>query len=350
MGAATGASRAEKQRAVNPLPHVPAIGKTRTMVFIGFHASHEQLPPSTLLDAVVRAEQAGFDGAMCSDHLAPWSATQGESGYAWSWLGAALASTAFSLGVVTAPGQRYHPVITAQAVATLEEMFPGRFWAALGSGEAMNEHVTGDPWPPKSRRNERLAASVDAIRDLLAGREVTRDGPITVHRARIWSRPATPPPLFAAAVTSETAGWAAAWADGLVTVSQPREVLDDVVSAYRDAGGRGPCILQAHIALEDSESAVTEVLREQWRHPAIPGSLWDIEQPEEFDELAGDPTDEQLRRGAIASADPVEVAERVADLVSAGFERVYLHGVGTDQSAFLDRAERTLLPTLRGAQ
>ena len=134
------------------LPGLPPRDQTRRMVFLGFHASHEQLPPSRLLAAVTRAESAGFDGAMCSDHLAPWGVRQGESGYAWSWLGAALASTSFSLGLVTAPGQRYHPVITAQAIATLEEMFPGRFWAALGSGEAVNEHVTGDPWPPKEDR------------------------------------------------------------------------------------------------------------------------------------------------------------------------------------------------------
>ena len=125
------------------------------MVFIGYHASHEQVPPSSLLTAVVRAEEIGFDGAMCSDHLAPWGIAQGESGYAWTWLGAALASTSFSLGVVTAPGQRYHPVISAQAIATIEEMFPGRFWAAMGSGEAVNEHVTGDDWPPKQQRNAR---------------------------------------------------------------------------------------------------------------------------------------------------------------------------------------------------
>src|SRR5690606_4530716 len=143
--------------------------------------SHEQLPPSRLLDAVVAAEAAGFDGAMCSDHLAPWGLDQGESGFAWSWLGAALASTSFSLGVVTAPGQRYHPVIAAQAIGTLEEMFPGRFWAALGSGEAVNEHVTGDPWPPKSDRNARLEQSAEVIRELLAGREVSRTGLIDVH-------------------------------------------------------------------------------------------------------------------------------------------------------------------------
>ena len=89
------------------------------MADIGFHASHEQLPPSALLTAVQRAEQAGFDAAMCSDHLSPWSRSQGHSGYAWSWLAAALATTSLRFGVVTAPGQRYHPAIAAQNIATL---------------------------------------------------------------------------------------------------------------------------------------------------------------------------------------------------------------------------------------
>lgn len=319
------------------------------MVLIGYHASHEQLPPGRLLAAVIRAEEAGFDAAMCSDHLAPWGVRQGESGYAWSWLGAALASTSFSFGVVTAPGQRYHPVITAQAIATLEEMFPGRFWAALGSGEAVNEHVTGDAWPPKSRRNERLMQSVDVIRSLLAGDEVTRSGEIEVHRARVWSLPATPPPLLGAAVTAETAAWAAGWADGLATVAQPRDVLEGVLAAYRDAGGRGPRALQVHIALEDSEEAALAVARDQWRHSVIRESLWDIEQPEDFDALAGDPTDDALRAGAILGSDAAQVAERIAELVRLGFDRVYLHGIGPDQSRFLERAERELLPAVRRA-
>ncbi len=319
------------------------------MSFIGFHASHEQLPPSRLLEAVVQAEAAGFDGAMCSDHLAPWSVAQGESGFAWSWLGAALASTSFSLGVVTAPGQRYHPVITAQAIATLEEMYPGRFWAALGSGEAMNEHVTGDPWPPKPERNARLEASVDTIRRLIDGEEVTRADAVTVHRARVWSRPDVPSPLFGAAVTAETAAWLAGWADGLATVAQPPDILADVVKAYRDAGGRGPAVLQVHVAFEQTDREAIAVVRDQWRHTAIEGSLWDIEQPEDFDALAGDPSDDQLRRGALVSTDAAELAERIAALAGLGFDRIYLHSIGPDQSAFLARAESELLPALRRA-
>lgn len=325
----------------------PRPGQTCGMVFVGYHASHEQVPPSRLLEAVIRAEQVGFDGAMCSDHLAPWGIKQGQSGYAWSWLGAALAATSFTLGVVTAPGQRYHPVISAQAIATLEEMFPGRFWAAMGSGEAVNEHVTGAAWPPKKRRNARLEQSVRVIRDLLAGREVSHAGEITVHRARVWSLPAAAPPLLGAAVTAETAAWLAGWANGLATVAQPPEVLDGVVRAYVGAGGRGPRVLQVHVSLEDTEDAALAVAREQWPHSAITQSLWDIEQPEDFDALAGEPTDEQLRNGALISDDADELAERIAGLVSLGFDRVYVHGISTDQSAFLDRAEADLLPALR---
>src|SRR3954466_16012942 len=150
------------------------------MTDYGIHASHEQIPPAELLAAVVAAERAGFDAAMCSDHFSPWSARQGQSGFAWSWLGAALQATDLSFGIVNAPGQRYHPAIIAQAIGTLGAMYPGRFWAALGTGEASNEHITGARWPRKDLRNARLRECVDIIRALLAGEEVTHPGLVTV--------------------------------------------------------------------------------------------------------------------------------------------------------------------------
>ena len=157
---------------------------------IGIHASHEQIAPSRLLAAVRHAEAAGFGAAMCSDHFSPWSVRQGESGFAWSWLGAALEATDLSLGCVNAPGQRYHPAIVAQAAATLAEMYPGRFWVALGSGEASNEHITGAPWPDKATRTARLRECVDVMRALFAGEVVDHDGLVTVDRARLWTLPA----------------------------------------------------------------------------------------------------------------------------------------------------------------
>jgi coenzyme F420-dependent glucose-6-phosphate dehydrogenase len=97
---------------------------------VGIHCSHEQHPPSDLLRYVRHAAERGFTAAMCSDHFHPWSERQGQSGFAWSWLGAALEATRMSLGIVCAPGQRYHPAIIAQATATLGEMYPDRFWLA----------------------------------------------------------------------------------------------------------------------------------------------------------------------------------------------------------------------------
>ena len=319
------------------------------MVFIGYHASHEQLPPSVLLDAVRRAEDAGFDGAMCSDHLAPWSPRQGESGFAWSWLGAALGATSFSLGVVNAPGQRYHPVIIAQAIATLEEMFPGRFWAALGSGEAMNEHITGDDWPAKDDRNARLAESVDIIRRLLAGEFVSHHGHVRVHDARVWSRPASPPPLLGAAATAPTAGWLAGWADGLATVAQSPDALQEIVDQYRGNGGRGPAVLQVHVSLAPSDGEALAIAKDQWRNGLVsPPQCWDLAQPEAFDEAAGEPPDDKMREAVLVAEDAGELADRIAALARIGFDRVYLHHVGKDQDRFLERAEAELLPRLRG--
>ena len=151
------------------------------MPLIGFHCSHEQIRPSRLLADVQEAEAAGFGAAMSSDHFSPWSERQGESGFAWSFLGAALQATELPFGVVNAPGQRYHPAIVAQAAASLAELFPERLWLALGSGEASNEHITGEPWPNKATRNARLRECVDVMRALFAGEVVDHDG-LVAHR------------------------------------------------------------------------------------------------------------------------------------------------------------------------
>ena len=72
-------------------------------------------------------------------------------------------------------------------------MFRGRFWVALGTGQASNERITGERWPPKPVRNARLEECVDVIRALFAGETVSHDGLVKVDRARSWTRPEPPP-------------------------------------------------------------------------------------------------------------------------------------------------------------
>ena len=317
------------------------------MTVIGVHASHEQVHPSALLAAVQHAEESGFTAAMCSDHFSPWGSSQGHSGFAWSWLGAALQATGLPFGVVNAPGQRYHPAVIAQAIGTLEAMFPGRFWVALGTGEASNEHITGGGWPRKSVRNARLRECVDVIRALLAGEEVSRDGLVTVDRARLWTLPKSPPPLIGTAVSVETAAWVAGWADGLATVAQPADHLRRMVDAYRSAGGRGPLVVQVHLSYASDEDSALRIAHEQWRTNVFaPPLCWDIDSVETFDEAAKHVPLEAMRDSVQISADPDRHAAWLHDLADIGFDEIYLHHVGQEQQEFLDVFGAKVLPQL----
>jgi probable non-F420 flavinoid oxidoreductase len=318
------------------------------MTDYGIHASHEQIPPAELLAAVVAAERAGFDAAMCSDHFSPWSARQGQSAFAWSWLGAALQATNLSFGVVNAPGQRYHPAVIAQAIGTLGAMYPGRFWAALGSGEYSNEHITGEPWPRKEVREARLLECVGVIRELLAGEEVTRDGLVKVDRAKLWTRPETAPALIGAAVSTKTAAWCAGWADGLVTVNAPEERLRAMIDAYRGAGGRGPIALQVHLSWAPTEAEAEAIAHDQWRSNVfVPPVCWDLETVEHFDVVSAAVTLQQVRTVVNVSADLERHIEWLRGYAALGFDRIYLHHVGQDLMPFIDAFGSKVLPALR---
>jgi len=317
------------------------------MTTIGFHASHEQVHPTRLLDAVIRAEQAGFTAAMCSDHLAPWSERQGHSAFAWSWLGAALQSTSLPFGIVNAPGQRYHPAIIAQAIATLSAMYPGRFWAALGSGENSNEHVTGGGWPAKSNREQRLLECVAVIRSLLAGEEVTHHGLVTVDRARVWTLPDVAPTLLGAAVTDTTSGWVAGWADGLITVNQPADDLKRVLAAYREAGGTGTTALQIHVSWAPTEAEALHIAHDQWRSNVFgPPISWDLDSPEAFDAASEFVPPEAVRDSVFVSSDLGAHAAYLRECAELGFDQLYIHHVGQEQSRFIDAYGEHVLPRL----
>jgi coenzyme F420-dependent glucose-6-phosphate dehydrogenase len=316
---------------------------------IGFHASHEQFRPDRLLRLVQAAEAAGFDAAMCSDHWGPWSEEQGESGFAWSWLGAALASTSLPFGVVNAPGQRYHPAIIAQAAATLNVMFPERFWIAIGSGQLLNEHITGERWPSKPERNERLRESADIMRRLWGGETVSHAGQVTVSEAKLWTRPERPPMLVGAAVTPPTAAWVAEWADALITVVQPDEQLDAVVAAFRSNGGEGkPMYLQVHVAYAPTEGEARDAAFGQWRQNTLPNSVMtDLAHPSQIADAATHVTPEDLDGAVRISSDPGQHVEWLRGDVERGFDGLYLHEVGPEQERFVEVFGREVLPQLR---
>ena len=319
------------------------------MAVIGLHAPHEQYAPSDLLDYVRLAEHHGFAAAMCPDHFHPWMPAQGHSGFAWSWLGAALQATRVPFGVVNAPGQRYHPAVVAQAAATLVEMFPGRLWVGLGSGEALNEHITGAPWPDKATRNERLRQCADIMRALWRGEHVTHDGLVRVVDAKLYTRADRPPPILGAALTEDTAEWVAGWADGLLTAGTSVETLRKHVAAFRRGGGDGkPLVLQAAISWAETDEAALDRAWRHWRQAALdPQLLADLPSPEAFAAATAAVKPDDLRDRLHVSASLEEHRERLQQIIDLGFDEIYVYQVGGDLPRFIETFGRKVLPRLR---
>jgi len=319
------------------------------MTKISYHSSHEQFSPSKLLKLVQLAEKAGFKGSLSSDHFHPWSDVQGESGFAWSWLGAALTRTNITFGVVNAPGQRYHPAIIAQAAATLADMFPKRFWLALGSGQAVNERITGTKWPEKQARNERLLECVEIIRALWKGETVTYKGHVRVEEAKLYSRPVNPPLIVGAAITEVTARWVGSWADALITISHPVEKLKKIVQAFEEGGGEGkPMFLKMQVSYDTTDEAALQGAFDQWKTNIFENILQsELRKPKQFEAAAMFMKPDVMREHVKISANPLKHVDWISEYAALGFEEIILHNVNTKQEQFIDYFGTEVLPKFK---
>jgi coenzyme F420-dependent glucose-6-phosphate dehydrogenase len=320
--------------------------KINIMAIISYHASHEQFKPSELLTWAMLAETAGFEGINSSDHFYPWSERQGESGFSFAWLGAAMQATGLPFGMVCAPGPRYHPTVLAQAAATLAEMFPGRFTMALGSGEALNENVTGEPWPDKETRNQRLYESADAIKRLLQGENVNFEGTISVKDARLYTLPKRTPRIIAAAVTEKTAAWLGSWADGMITIHKPQKELQAMIDAFEGGGGKGKeKYLKVQLSYAHSHQEALSGAWHQWRTNVLSHkNLGDFSQPAQFDREAEKVTVEQLEKMVLISSDPQQFVDWIQQYIAMGFENIILHNVNREQEQFIRDFGEKVLP------
>ena len=235
------------------------------MTKFGLTLSSEEHAPRHLVEMAVAAEQTGFDFVSISDHYHPWIDEQGHSPFVWSVLGAiANATSAIEVGVgVSCPTFRFGPVLSAHATATTAILFDGRFTWGVGSGEALNEHVSGLRWPPADIRLEMLEEAIEVIRELWGGESVTRRGThYVVEDARVFDVPDDPPPLLVSAFAEESARLAASHGDGLWTSGANSEVID----VYREAGGNGSVWAQLSVCWDPTR-------RPPWKGPIVYGPI-----------------------------------------------------------------------------
>jgi coenzyme F420-dependent glucose-6-phosphate dehydrogenase len=308
----------------------------------------EERTASELITDAARAEQAGFDFAAISDHFHPWVDAQGESPFVWGVLGGVAAVTDdLEVGTaVTCPTVRMHPAIVAQAAATAAALLEGRFFLGVGTGEWLNEHVTGARWPRPGERREMLREAVEVIRELWSGELVDHAGAhYRVEGARLYSLPESPPPIMVAAGGPKAARMAAEIGDGMIGTSPNGEL----VGAFREgagAGARAYAEIGVCWSLDPDEGLRTAV--ERWPNAGLPGSLsTELAMPAHFEDASSLVGADELRVSVVVGSDVEPYLEQAQRYAEAGYDGVWFHQIGTDQDGFCGFAEKELLPALR---
>lgn len=322
---------------------------------VGYSAMLERFAPSDVVQLAVAAEAAGFDGVMADDHFQPWTPQQGQAGFVWNVMTAMAERTRGSVGVgATCPSFRWHPAVVAQAAATLEQLYQGRHWLGIGSGEAISEHVVGGYWPEAPQRIARMFEAVEIIQKLFTGRDVRHDGRFfTLERTRLWTMPDAPPPVYIATSGPITARRAGASCDGMITVASTPDKVAALFGRFDEgarSAGKDPAalakIVQVHLSwAPDPAEAAAQALRE-WPNGAMRFSKADIRSPYDVDQIARLVRVEDFE-GRVTISENLDVHRKeIQRYLDAGATHVYLHDAGADQRTWIEVFGREVLPKL----
>lgn len=317
------------------------------MAGYGLTLSSEEHPAKHLVAVAAAAEEAGFDFVSISDHFHPWISEQGHSPFVWSTLGAiAQATQDIAVGVgVSCPILRIHPAISAHAAATTSQLLGDRFTWGVGTGEALNEHVMGDRWPPADTRLEMLEEAIELIHRLWEGESVTHRGRyFTVEDARIFDAPDPVPPIVVSAFGEQSARLAARLGDGLWTTG----LRSDVIETYRSAGGKGPVWSQLSLCWDEDREKALDRAHRIWPNTALPGQLaQDLPTVKHFEQATALITRTDIENSGLPlGPEPGPILESMSAAVEAGIHHIYLHQIGDPLQGFIEFWSAELRPNL----
>ncbi len=317
------------------------------MAKIGYFLSAEQFTPKELVDQAKRAEDAGFDALWISDHFHPWNDAQGQSSFVWGVIGALSEATSLPVSTaVTCPTMRIHPAIIAQAAATAAVQLDGRFVLGVGSGEALNEHILGDPWPSVGVRLEMLEEAIDVIRLLMRGDEVSHHGEhYEVQEARLYTRPDQPLPIYVSGFGPQAAELAGRIGDGYVLVTPETEL----VQAFRsNGGGDKPVQAGTKVCWDADADTAVDTAHRIWGNQGLPGQTAQIlPRPKDFEALQALVPKQEIADSVACGPDPDKHAAQIRAYLDAGVDEVYVSQIGPDLDGFFAGWQRDVLPQLR---
>ncbi|MBK3624426.1 LLM class F420-dependent oxidoreductase [Streptomyces asoensis] len=313
----------------------------------GYFLSCEEFGPADLVEQARMAEQAGFQALWISDHYHPWNDAQGQSPFVWSVIGAL--SQAVSLPIetaVTCPTVRMHPAVVAQAAATSAVMTNGRFRLGIGSGEALNEHILGDAWPPAAVRLEMLEESVQIMRRLFTGEEVTHYGThYKVENARLYTVPDEPVPIDVSGFGPKATSLASRVGDGFITMMPDESMVEQF---RKGGGGTKPVSGGTKVCYGTDRAEAVRTVHGLWPNQLLPGELAQIlPTPSHFEQAQQLVTEEMVGENTVCGDDVDEHVETLTAFADAGFDRVYVNQIGPDQRGFFDFYRTKVLPRVQ---
>lgn len=318
------------------------------MVRFGYFLSCEEFGPRELVRQAKMAEQAGFERLWISDHYHPWLHEQGNSAFVWSVIGALSQVTSLPIATaVTCPTVRTHPAVIAQAATTAGVQCSGGFVLGVGSGEALNEHITGDRWPPADVRLSMMEEAVEVIRRLQSGERITHRGRhYTVENARLYTLPRERVPIYVSGFGPQAARRAGRIGDGFCTMMPD----PDLVGAFRDAGGGNkPVQAGLKVCWADTEEEGARTAHRRWRSELLPGSLPQaLPTPEDFESATSLVTEDMVRENFPCGSDPQRVLDKIQRFEDAGFDELYLQQIGPEQEKFFQAWSEVLRPRAVG--
>jgi G6PDH family F420-dependent oxidoreductase len=316
-------------------------------VRIGYFLSCEEYTPAELLEQAELAEQAGFEGLWVSDHYHPWNDEQGQSPFVWSVIGALAQNVSLPVTTaVTCPTVRTHPAVIAQAAATSAVMHEGRFVLGVGSGEALNEHILGTPWPTADVRLEMLEEAVEVMRRLWTGDVVSHRGEhYTVDTARLYTLPDQPPPVYVSGFGPKAVELAGRIGDGYISTMPDRELLDQFRKA---AGATKPAQAGFKVSYADTHDEGVDIAHRLWANSGVPGELAQVlPSPRHFEQASQLVTREMTADSVVAGKDAKEHREAFEPFIEAGFDEIYVANMGPHYADMIRFYGDEVLPALR---
>ena len=313
---------------------------------IGYFLSCEEFTPQELIEQARLAEEAGFDALWISDHYHPWNDNQGQSPMVWSVIGALSAVCDLPVTTaVTCPTTRMHPAIVAQAAATSAVMLGGKFILGVGSGEALNEHILGDPWPTADVRLEKLEEAVEVMRLLWSGNTVSHRGKYyTVDDARLYTVPDEPPPVYVSGFGPKATELAARIGDGYITTTPDEELL----ALFREKSGGKRAQGGVKVAWAPTEDEGVEIAHRLWANSGLPGELSQVlPSPKHFEQASTLVTQQSTRESVVCGSDPDRHRSALEPFLDVGFEEVYVANMGPHYQSMIRAFGKEVLPALR---